>query len=100
MPNLLIKVKELCDLSEEQLYDNDDITEPVFGDWIIYSLPGEDMKFYGDIVKWIYDNIDDCEKNVNWVHMSSSHVKFKKKEDAMLFKLVFGEHIFWSSDNV
>jgi len=62
------------------IWHNDD-------DWILQNA----QKKHVEILIWLYDNIDKCERHCRWCHTpGTTRVKFRYERDYIWFNLTWG----------
>jgi hypothetical protein len=44
-------------------------------------------KWYSDVLEWLYDNIDNCERHCRWIFDDKFRVKFRYERDYLLCAL-------------
>jgi len=68
-------------------YDN---TNPEWFEHIVYFDPSTGDRRHDEVVKWLYDKIDHCERHARWARFyDCTRVKFRYERDYLWFKLSF-----------
>jgi hypothetical protein len=56
-----------------------------------YHSPTKFEEKYQEMLQWLYDNIDKCERHARWILQEDSiHVKFRFEKDYSWFMLRWG----------
>ena len=61
--------------------------------WYAFNFDITTSTLQHQIIKWLYDTVEDCEENVMWFGISPCfYVRFKREKDLLIFLLTWSSY--------